>query len=353
MNTECTSQRAAQPSRLSERRIGYVGHDIPIELILAAGATPTGIHGRADQETPRADRYVESTFSPASRSIAEQWLNGELDDLEAVIFSRSDDSAQRLYYYLCELQRRGLCRGPTPLMYDIAGCDRPSSLAHTSASTRHLAGELGTSADALTRAIQRVHERTQLLAAAVESTLAPPPARGSFTQGLMRAADRDWSEPFDQTLRAAQDPSPVQIDATRLMLIGSTPPDERLHEAVERSGANIVATLNPATPHRLDSRANEGNAFDQIARRCRAHSWRAQLQSPEGFCDRASELRIAGVILWTVTEDAGLAWACPRIERALQARGISVLPLTMQRWNASTQTLDAIAAFAAKMRSNA
>ena len=41
------------------------------------------------------------------RSIAEQWLTGELDFLDAVVFPRSDDSAQRLYYYLCELQRRG------------------------------------------------------------------------------------------------------------------------------------------------------------------------------------------------------------------------------------------------------
>jgi hypothetical protein len=197
-----------------------------------------------------------------------------------------------------------------------------------------------------------VRARTELLVATVESTLAQPPARGSFTQRLVRTADLDWSEPFDQMLRAAQDPSPARADATRLLLIGSTPPDERLHEAAERAGANIVATLNPATPHRIAPHADESDVFEQIARRCRAHSWRAQLHSPEAFCDRAIELRSAGVILWTVTEDAGLVWACPRIERALQARGIPVLPLTMQRWHASTETLAAVAAFAAKLRPN-
>lgn len=352
MNTESHSQRDVQTSPPSERRIGYVGHDVPIELILAAGANPMGIHGRADQHTPRADRFVESTFSPASRSIAEQWLGGELDDLEAVIFSRSDDSAQRLYYYLCELQRRGICGGPTPLMYDIAGCNRASSLAHTIASTRQLAHEVGASTDALTRAIQRVHERTELLAAAIASTLEQPPARGSFTQGLARAADRDWSARFDQTLRA-RDPSPARADSRRLMLIGTTPPDESMHEAAERGGANIVVTVNAATPQLSPHGASDGDAFEQIARRCRAYSWRGQLQSPEAFADHATELRVAGVILWIVTEDAGLAWAGPRIERALHARGVSVLPLTMQQWNVSAETLDAIAAFAATLRSRA
>lgn len=352
MNIEANSRRGTQPPQPPERRIGYVGHDNPIELILAAGAMPIGLHGVAGLDTPRADQYVESTFSPASRSIAEQWLSGELDELEAVVFSRSDDSAQRLYYYLCELQRRGLCGGPKPLLYDIASWDRDSSLGHTVASTRDLARELGISNGALPRAIERVRERTELIASAAESTLWQPPARGSFTQRLIRAADRDWSERFDATLRAVHDPSPASREATRLMLIGSTPGDERLHEAAESAGANIVATLNSATPHRIDDATNEGDAFEQIARRCRAHSWRERLKSPDDFCERAIELGVAGVILWTVTEDASLAWAAPRIERALQARGIAVLPLVMQPWNISAGTLNAIAVFAAKARAN-
>ncbi|HEU4652939.1 MAG TPA: 2-hydroxyacyl-CoA dehydratase family protein, partial [Steroidobacteraceae bacterium] len=104
----------APASNSRPRKVGYVGHDVPIELILAANALPAGLHGRVGEPTPIADQYLEPTFSPASRSIAEQWLNGELDSFDAVVFSRSDDSAQRLYYYVCELQRRGQCGGPKP-----------------------------------------------------------------------------------------------------------------------------------------------------------------------------------------------------------------------------------------------
>lgn len=349
MSIDSTSR--SNPSASSARRIGYVGHDAPIELILAAGAIPVGVHGVAGRETPRADQYVEPTFSPASRSIAEQWLSGELDELEAVVFSRSDDSAQRLYYYLCELQRRGLCRGPKPLLYDVATWNRDSSLAHTIASTRQLARELGAADDALPGAIERVRERFDLLVSAAESTLASQPTRGSFAQGLVRAADRDWSERGDAMLRATQDPSPAPHEAPRLMLIGSAPADERLHEAAERAGANIVATLTEATPRRVDRATIQSDAYEQIARRCRAHSWREALQAPHVFADRATALGVSGVILWTVKEDAGLAWAAPRIERALRARGLAVLALAMQPWNVAADALDAIAAFSAQLRS--
>ena len=42
----------------------------------------------------------------------QQYLQGAFDFLDSIIFPRSNDSAQRLYYYLSELRRRELSRGP-------------------------------------------------------------------------------------------------------------------------------------------------------------------------------------------------------------------------------------------------
>jgi 2-hydroxyglutaryl-CoA dehydratase, D-component len=334
----------------SQRRIGYVGHDVPVELILAANALPAAVHAPVGGATSTADLYLEPTFLPASRAIAEQWLTGELDEFDAVVFSRSDDSAQRLYYYLCELQRRDLCGGPRPLMYDIASCNRTSSLAHTEASTRRLAIELGASEQSLPSAIQRLDERTDLLMAALQSTQSQRPARGSFVQRRVRAAYDDWSQGFDQTLQDSRDPLPAQIDAARLMLIGSAPGDERLHEAAEHAGANIVTTLNASTPFRSSTSANSSDPFEQIAHRCHSHPWRAMLQSPETFCKRAEASQVAGAILWILAEDTGLSWVYPRLERALREQGLPVLALTMQQWNVPTATLDAVADFASKIK---
>lgn len=328
----------------SHRLIGYVGHDTPIELILAAGALPIAIQGRAGHSTPQADRYLEPTFLPSIRSIAEQWLTGELDAIEAVIFSRGDDSSQRLYYYLCELQHRGLCAGPKPLLYDLASAARASSETHTVDSTRAMAHALNAAQDALGKAVERVRERMALLQSVAESPCSQSPSRGSYVHHLLRGADRDWTVQYDPALRT-QDPSPASPDAARLMLIGSVPASEQIHEAVERNNANIVATLNAQTPHRYDSTANGGDAYEIIAQRCRAHPWRSMLHAPKTFCDRAASLKADGVILWTVAEDTGLAWVCPRLERALRASGIEVLTLTMQSWEVSPETLTKIASF--------
>ena len=63
-------------------------------------------------------------FAPWARAILEGWAAGDYDGLGQVVFSRADDSTQRLYYYLCELQRRGLVGGPEALILDIAKVPR-------------------------------------------------------------------------------------------------------------------------------------------------------------------------------------------------------------------------------------
>jgi hypothetical protein len=123
------------------RAIGYLGNDVPVALILAAGALPVRVRGGTRVVSSGVDRFIESSFAPELRAVADQWLQGTLDHLQAVVFARSDDSGQRLYYYLCELQRRGLCGGPRPLLYDVAGLARGASFEHTLESTRQLAGE--------------------------------------------------------------------------------------------------------------------------------------------------------------------------------------------------------------------
>jgi hypothetical protein len=121
------------------RVIGYVGAEVPVELIVASGAFALRVPSFAQAGTPMAGRYLESSFSPDIRSIAEQYLQGTLDFLDAIIFPRSNDSAQRLYYYLCELRSRGLVDGPNPLIYDLAKIPRATSLRHT--QTARLARE--------------------------------------------------------------------------------------------------------------------------------------------------------------------------------------------------------------------
>src|SRR5690606_31861299 len=138
--------------------IGFVGPDIPIEVLIASGRPYGHLPWRADRATPWADRWLESSFPYWARSILEQWHDGVFDALDTVVFSRADDASQRLYYYVRELQRNGKLRGPAPRIFDVALIPRESSLAHTEAAVHELMRALDVDVEALPSAFERANE---------------------------------------------------------------------------------------------------------------------------------------------------------------------------------------------------
>lgn len=337
---------AAQRRAQGERSIGYVGYDIPVELILAASAHPIRLCEHLGTTTGRADVYVEATFSTTTRQVAQRWFAGELDGLDAVVFSRSDDSAQRLYYYLCELQRHGRCRGPRPLLFDIARIDRSSSRAHTVTSTQRLAAELGTESTQLRAAITRVAQRTQLLAELAAARRARS-ISGAKTYAALRAAERSWDSETDAALSDLT-ALPELAAHRRLALIGSELHHELIHSAVESSGAVICEeiterlALEPA--HALDESnpiAALGAHYHRLA--CDA---RALLAQPQRIVERVHAAKSNGVVLWLSAADSALAWEAPRIVAALRAANIPCVSLTLQPDGGDPGALAQVAQFA-------
>ena len=325
--------------------IGYVGADIPIELILAAQANPVRLRGRSSSSTTNAERFLEASFSASSRRIAEQWLAGELDALQAVIFSRSDDSAQRLYYYLCELQRTGQCAGPTPLLFDIAGIQRASSIAYTVESTQRLAASLGTLPEQLSRAIAQTQRRSHLLTRLTEKR-ATGRVLGTVAHRVLRAAETRWTAEFDDAFERWLDSSRPMTAQRRLVLVGSEPADEQLHETLEAAGATLIAEINEATHADSEAHVHE-DPLVAIATRChrRVHDAQALLRSADLLAGRVRTLQADGAVLWLAASDTGLAWEVPRIEHALRSAGCPVLKLVLQGANADAATLARVAHF--------
>ena len=159
-------------ARRGGRVIGYVGSEIPVELIIAADALPLRLPSYANGgpaaagSAGAADRYLESSFMPEVRSICGQYLQGAFDFVHSIIFPRSNDSAQRLYYYLSELRRQGIAKGPEPLIFDLAKIPRDTSRAHSRSSVDSLASQLGVRTEALPQAIALRNRRRELSAAA-------------------------------------------------------------------------------------------------------------------------------------------------------------------------------------------
>jgi|GEM_PF-455322 len=349
-------------ARAGARVVGLVGADVPVELVTAASAYPVQLPISSGAQTPNADRYLEASFSPAARWVAEQWLTGAYDCLDAVIFPRSNDSAQRLYYYLCELQRWGLTAGPRALLYDLAKIPRESSRRHTLAATMRLAEELGARRPEIAEAIAARNRRRVLLSdlGRLRETDAPPP--GSEVQRLLRASDLGDAEAFDDALVEWLQVPRGRHSGPRIILAGSAPPDERLHEAVERAGGCIIDELGEHSTRRLgdpivleqdssdlydDPRGIACDPLEALSNHYHALPYgpRAFFDRPSALCERTVRGRADGVVLWLIEEDEASVWEVPAIRQTLDASRVPHLVLARRRWDAADGALEAVSEF--------
>lgn len=288
--------------------IALAGPNLPHEVLAAAGLHGGTIALNLGAPTPKAEQWLESKFAPHAFALVEAWATGAYDHLDAVLFSRADDNSQRLYYYLCELQRRGLVAGPRPLIFDVGKIPRPSSRDLTVAAVRKLAAELGVSDEALEAAI--------------------------VAGNKARAAQP-----------AARDPRPV------CLLHGTPPPDRRLHDVIEAAGfaasgptlAELWLSHGPAVA--------EGTGDPAAALGAQLH---ARRQGARSFADPATfvhDLVVASgaraVVLWRIEEDEAQTWQFPAERRALASLALPTLVLTRSDWLARDGAPAAISEFLA------
>lgn len=326
-------------ARAAPRAIGYVGMDIPEDLLAAGNLHASHLPWDADRETPRANAWLESAFAPWCRSIIEDWADGKFDFMEAVVFTRGEDSAQRLYYYICELQRRGDLKGPKPLIFDVARIDRATSVDRTTEGVRRLARQLGLSESDVGNGITTANRRRAFYAALDAGRQGP----GSSYERIARSS---LFASLDAELAGFM---PVSTESGgRLLLAGNAPPDDRLHRAIETVGWTVSGEAHDRSLLRLGPavRAN-GDPYAAIAEQVYA-----QVTSTRSFADRAiwlvDEARRAkadAVLLWLVEEEEALVWHLPAQKRALEAAGLPCLALSRRRWDAGDGAAEVIATF--------
>ena len=288
--------------------IATIGADLPLTVLRATGRLAGPLGWNIDRAFPRAGQWLESKFATWAFSVLEDWVEGAFDGLEAVVFSRSDDSAQRLYYYVCELRRRGLIAGPEPLLFDVGFINRPTSEARTIAAVRALAARFGVADDA------------------VEAALAAEAPMSGATPA----------------------------DGPACLLAGSPPPDQRIHAMIEAAGFRAAGdTLQDLWSQSCPGVARgSGDPCAAIGR-----ALHARQHGPRGFYDRGAALvqaaRTAGarcVVLWYVEEDEAQIWHLPAQRRALDAAGLPALVLTRRSWRADDGLDGEIAAFLREIR---
>lgn len=327
-------------ARNTERAVGFVGADLPPELALASGRVFCHLPWQTGRATPQADAWLESSFPGWARSMLQDWADGRFDLFECVVFTRGDDAAQRLYYYICELQRLRRLRGPRALMLDAATIPRDSSVQHCRRALLQLLAELGADASAVGPALTAANQRRQwYLQLALK-----PGLPGTLRENIGRA-----SLFHDLYSTGATLALPPDASGRRLLLAGSAPPDERLHQTAAALGWNVCSELHPRALQRhgapIDTATEE--PLLALARRLNAQPW-----GPRSFVDRAQLLQQeldasqpAAAVLWLTEEDESIAWDLARLRSVLAARGVPTLVLTRRRWALDDGASDAIADF--------
>ncbi|KLE34603.1 hypothetical protein [Aurantiacibacter luteus] len=278
-------------------QIATAGPCLPHQLLRAAGCHAGPLAFDHDRTPTRAEAFMESKFMPWAPLVLDHWLAGDYDHLDAVLFSRADDTSQRLFYYLSELRRTGRAGGPEPLIFDVAKIPRPTSAARTETKLRELA------------------ERLNVTAAALNDALTPA-----------------------ETSIPANDP---------VCLVTGTPaPDDRLNDAIRNAGfAPVAETL----AQQWSEDAPCEPADDPFA--ALATALHALDSGPRAFADpaarmarRIAETQAQAVVVWRIEEDEAQTWQLPAERRALELSGVPHLVLTRRDWFGRDGAADEITA---------
>lgn len=343
--TDYISQQAARwlddpdalLSDLTDNALGYVGSDLPEDILAATGRPCFHLPWRASVPTPKADQWLESSFTPLTKSILEDWIAGRFDHLKQVVFSRGEDSVQRLWYYVCELQRCGKLGGPKPIIYDVARVPRDTSVSYTENSIRRLMSELDLCEADLEAGIALANQRRELLSKT---------GRAGITASAALRTARLTLLPSFETQLAENIPTGAELPSA--ILVGSNPPDERLANPIEAASWRIAKSLNDLSLTRLGNEiTNLSDPVKAVASQSQhqAISSRQFTRPNEILPDLVAQTGARAVIMWVIEEDEARAWHVPGVRKATAEAGVPALIMTRRAWDGSDSVAEEMTNF--------
>jgi benzoyl-CoA reductase/2-hydroxyglutaryl-CoA dehydratase subunit BcrC/BadD/HgdB len=224
--------------------VGYVGADVPVELITAAGLRPLRLTGKPGRDSALGDRYLGRGVDPVARSILTRILTGDYGPLEAIVVSRDCEASLRLFYALRELHRVEPALGLPPVrLVDVLHLPHHTTTRYVHAKVAQLREWLGrwrpigdddlaaaiTAHDTLRRSLGRLAalRRANRLSGTrfletVAATTGVPVTEGIALVDRLLAEDRP------------------EVEGTRLFLTGSSHDHPAVYETVERNGFLVV-----------------------------------------------------------------------------------------------------------------
>ncbi len=333
---------AARSARAAGRPVvGRIGHQVPVEPILAAGCMPVLVSADLGIATPQADVYIDPELPPEIRALCESALRGELEFLDLLVLSRPYD---KLFYFMKELHRLGRApKFPPFIIHDLMHSQREAVQAYNQGRYRALLDRLervGTrpldtttlgEAVALTNQVRASQRRLAALRSA---------GRLSGAQALQIIGAGFFMHPADYLadLQACvqaleQAPASNPVPGLRVVLASSQPlQDLALHEALAEAGVNVIAeddawgaraagsdiaTGGDVAAAILDSQWRDTQSSGVWPPPAREAWLQAQAASPE----------VEAVVLYVPPSDRLLGWDAPRLLRGWREAGQPAIAL--------------------------
>lgn len=327
--------------------VGYIGSDVPEEMVLAAGLFPLRISGNPSGGTELADKYMEPVFDPMVRSIFNRVLDGTYSFVDHLIISNSADALVRFFYYLREIKHvEPRVAVPDFYFFDILRTRFRTSAIYNRARTRELAEKLESWAgtrltdEGLSQAITVCNENRRLLEEVARLRRAEPPRLSGVdalqiigsSMFMMKSEHNSLLQEF-----LSQADALPRRSGVRLFVDGSALDNLQFYEIVESCDSVIVGeTTDWGNRYFEDLVSVDCGPWDAVVDR---YHFKAPAPSKYPvsvrveYCVRkALEAKAQGVVFFILDADDAPSWDYPEQRKALEAHGVPSLCLDMQQY---------------------
>ncbi|MEU5703534.1 2-hydroxyacyl-CoA dehydratase family protein [Streptomyces aurantiacus] len=230
--------------------IGYVGADVPVEYITAAGLLPLRLSGSPGTPSTAGDRYLGTGLDPVARSVLTRLLDHDFGPLDGIVVSRDCEASLRLFYALRELRRVDLASALPPVhLVDVLHLPHRTTTRYVRAKLRQLRATVETWAgrsidDAALADAIAVHERLRDLLTRVAALRRLRPARLTGAQALSvvaatTALPADRATALLEELLTEADLLP-EHEGHRVFVTGSPHDTAHVYTALEDAGLLVV-----------------------------------------------------------------------------------------------------------------
>jgi benzoyl-CoA reductase subunit C len=326
-------QEAARAAHAAGRKvIGRIGHTVPVELILAAGAMPVLITANLDRKTPVADIYVDPELPPETRTLFEAGVDGDFEFLDLLVLSRPYD---KLYYFLKEIYRLGRAPKMPPFaIYDLMQSQRDAVRAYNEDRLQDLMKRIA-------RVAGRIDEASLTAAiAATNRTRALQRQLGDLrTAGMIGGVEamqaigagffmdpKTYADSLSAFIAEAG-AAPALASRHNVLLITAEPLGHtNVHQLLEAAGANVIAEDDTWGARAAgDDISASGNPLRAILDKYWSDVPTSGVWPPSAretwMMQQASRSDVDAIVLYIPPSDRLLGWDAPRLAEAFRQKG--------------------------------